>query len=361
MTGDTLTILAFARYGPLGSSSRVRLDQFLPALAADGITVRRRALVSDAMLRAQYAGQSRGLAALARAYVRRLTDALRDRDVDLVWVEKELAPWLPAWAERPLLAGRRYVLDFDDAVFHNYDTHPSALVRALWGRKIDILIRGAALVVVGNAYLEARARAAGARHIERLPSVVDAEAYGPPGAAAPLPEGPFTIGWIGSPGSEPALEEIAGVLADEAARPDTRVVLIGASEGALPGIPHETWAWSEATEVAAMQRFHVGIMPLADSPWERGKCGYKLIQCLAAGRPVVASPVGVNADLVTPEVGRLAATPAEWHAAFAELRADPALALRRGTAGRALVAGTFSRDVVAPQLAALLRRAAGRP
>ena len=359
MVDDTLDVLALARYGPLGASSRVRLDQFRQYLALDGITIRRRALLDDDLLRAQYDGLGRSPLMLARAYARRLVDVLGSRDADVVWIEKELAPWLPAWAERALLAGRRYILDFDDAVFHNYDTHPSAAVRALWGRKIDRLIHGAELVVAGNPYLAARARAAGARRVEILPSVVDIEPYG--AAVPPLPGGPFTIGWIGSPGSERTLAAIADVLAAEAARPDTRVVLVGASETALPGIAHETWPWSESAEVAAMEQFHVGIMPLADSPWERGKCGYKLIQCLAAGRPVVASPVGVNADIVTPDVGRLATTPDEWHAAFDELRADPGLGVQRGRAGRALVERSYTRQVVAPRLAALLRAVAVPP
>ena len=361
MRGRPLKVLALARYGPLGASSRVRLDQFLPALAADGITVHRRALVDDGLLRAQYAGRGRDALWLARAYARRLADTLRDRDADVVWIEKELAPWLPAWAERALLAGRRYVLDFDDAVFHNYDSHPSAAIRALWGRKIDRLICGATVVVAGNPYIAARARAAGARRVEQLPSVLGIDAYGPLETPTPLPDGLFTIGWIGSPGSERALEAITGVLAAEAARPDTRVVLVGASSAALPSIPHEVWPWNEATEVESLRRFHVGIMPLADSPWERGKCGYKIIQCLAAGRPVIASPVGINADLVTPSVGRLATSPVEWHAAFDELRADPALGAARGRAGRALVEREYTRQVVVPRLATLLRTAALAP
>ena len=237
-----MNVLALTKYGPLGASSRVRTLQYVPHLEAAGLDVTVRPLLDDGYLARRYAGQGSGLPFLLRTYLARITEALRARRYDLVWIEKELMPWVPGLVERGLLAGTPYVLDYDDAIFHTYDRHPNPLVRRLMGRKIDRLMRGAALVVAGNDYLAERARSAGAERVEVVPSVIDLARYGP---VTPPPEGPFTIGWIGSPGSERLLEHVRDVLAEAVREPDTRLVLVGASERALPGVPHETWAWSE--------------------------------------------------------------------------------------------------------------------
>ena len=348
-----MTVLALTRYGLLGPSTRVRFGQFVEPLAALGIEVEVMPLLGDEYVRRLYAGRPRSRRALVASYARRLRQSLGRRRADVVWVEKELLPYVPAWVEQLALVGRRVVLDYDDATFHTYDRHPRPTVRRLLGRKVDRLMTRADAVVAGNEYLADRARAAGATRVDIIPSVVDLDRYGP---AAPEPEGPFTIGWIGSPGSEVLLGPFADVLAQATSAPDTRLILVGASERALPGVPHETWAWSEASEARALQAFHVGVMPLRDTPWERGKCGFKLIQYMAAGRPVVASPVGVNAKVVTDgETGFLAASPAEWGRALRVLHADPALRQSFGAAGRSRVEARYSVAVAVPALAGALR------
>jgi glycosyltransferase involved in cell wall biosynthesis len=113
--------------------------------------------------------------------------------------------------------------------------------------------------------------------------------------------------------------------------------------------------WSEAAEVPFLQAVDIGIMPLSDTPWARGKCGYKLIQYMACGLPVVASPVGVNAEIVEHGVnGFLATTEAEWSEALATLLRDPALRQRMGAAGRRKVEEHYSLQVWGPRVAALL-------
>jgi glycosyltransferase involved in cell wall biosynthesis len=356
---NEMNFLALTKYGPLGASSRVRTLQYVPHLQAAGLDVTVRPLLDDAYLARRYAGQGSGLAFILRAYLTRVGEAFRARRYDLVWIEKEMMPWVPGLVERGLLAGTPYVLDYDDAVFHTYDRHPNPAVRRLMGRKIDRVMRGATLVVAGNDYLAERARSAGAERVEVVPSVIDLERYRP---VTPPPDGPFTIGWIGSPGSERLLEHVREVLAEAVREPDTRLVLVGASERALQGVPHETWTWREEVEVEQMRRFHVGIMPLADTPWERGKCGFKLIQCMGAGRAVIASPVGVNADIVKEgEAGFLASTPDDWRRAFETLREDRERAARMGRAGRHVVEQQYDLAVTAPRLAELLRAVVGAP
>ncbi len=353
-----MRVLALTRYGDLGASSRVRLGQFLPALAAAGIAVEVSPLLGDGYIRRLYRGAGRGGLATAQAYLRRARRLAAGPQPDLIWLEKEVLPYLPAWAERALLGRAPYVVDYDDATFHVYDRHPSRLVRAALGHKIDRLMRRAAVVVAGNAYLADRAQRAGAVRVEVLPSVVDLDHYAT-APSAPDAHARPRIGWIGSPGSEILLSVVAPALAAVTASGDADVVLIGTSAAALPGVPHERRTWTEATEVADLARLDIGIMPVSDEPFTRGKCGYKLVQYGAAWLPSVASPVGVNTEIVRDgETGFFATTPAEWEHALRRLAADPGLRASMGSVARARIERDFTVRAVAPRLIAALHAGA---
>ena len=141
------------------------------------------------------------------AYLKRFARILAGRSFDLLWIEKELFPWFPAWTETALAGlGTPYVVDYDDAVFHRYNLHRSRLVRSVLGKSIDTVMRRAHSVVVGNDYLADHARSAGAGRVEYLPSVVDIDRYSPRDKRG----GQFRIGWIGSPVTAPYLELIRG-------------------------------------------------------------------------------------------------------------------------------------------------------
>lgn len=360
------SVLLLNRYDRLGASSRLRFLDFLPALKAHGITVTPSPLFNDSYLRDLYAGRRQNPFRLANAYSQRIARMLDAGRFDLVWLEKEALPWLPAGIERALFRRIPYVMDLDDAWFHRYGLHRAAPVRALLGRKLEALAQGAQTVVAGNPHLADWARAAGARSVVEIPTVINLDRYPPP-VARPVPSGrPFTIGWMGSPSSAPYLAQVAEALAELAGRSESdavQLLLVGA-HGAEPtglnrriSIVHEPW--SEGLETALLGRFDVGIMPLVDGPWERGKCGYKLIQYMAAGIPVVASPVGINTTLVRDgENGFLASEPEQWATALARLASDPLLRARMGAAGRRLVEERFNLQAVAPRLAEALETVA---
>lgn len=349
-----MRVLLLSRYGPLGSASRLRFYQYLPYLRDHGVAVDVSPLLSDAYVRRLYAGRRQPLLELLAAYGKRFAALARAQRYDLVWVEKEFLPWLPAFA--PHLIGRPYVVDYDDAAFHRYDRHANPLVRLLLGRKIDRVMRRAGMVVAGNDYLADRARTAGAARVEILPTVIDADRYARPKRAAD--HGDFRIGWIGAPvtvgylaGIEPALRQVldAG---------GASLTIIGAQTPFAGRLPVDVRAWSEESEVDELHRLDAGIMPLPDEPFERGKCGYKLIQYMGCGLPVVASPVGVNRRIVEPGVnGFLAESDQDWVRALEELRRDPGLRARLGAAGRRKVEETYSLAVAAPRLLSLLESA----
>lgn len=354
-----MKVAFLTRYATLGASSRVRAMQFAPALIARGLQVSFWPLLPDRYLVERYAGRSAWREVLA-AYLRRLRQFDRARAADLLWIEKELLPFLPYAVEARLLRGRRYLLDFDDAVFHSYDLSGSPVVRRLLGRKIDRLMANAAMVTAGNDYLAARARAAGCRRVERLPSVVDLGAYPPPPTASSTAEGPLRVTWIGSPSTVGYLALIRTPLQQVATRHPVQLRVIGAAPPRWDGVQVIGLPWSKESEARDIAGADVGIMPLRDNPWERGKCGYKLIQYMACGLPVIASPVGVNTEIVSDGVdGLLAKTDAEWVNALLRLAAEPVLRQQMGARGRAKVEAQYSVEAMAPRLEQLLREAAG--
>ncbi|MDK2122892.1 glycosyltransferase family 4 protein [Parachitinimonas caeni] len=352
-----LRVLALTRYARLGASSRLRFLQYFPALAAQGIDCQESALFSNAYLQALYGGGSR-LRSTLSGYRQRLARQTDFAGYDLLWVEKELLPWLPYTIERRLLGQDvPYLLDYDDAWFHRYDSHPLAPVRQLLGDKLAKLMAGSACVIAGNAYLADYAQRAGARRVAQLPTVIDLDHYPTP-AAKPATH-KLVIGWIGSPSTVHFIHQLAPALAEISRNQPMQLRLIGVSNQTMPGVEVVCRPWSEASEAAEIAEFDLGVMPLPDEPWERGKCGYKLIQYMACGKPVIASPVGVNCEIVQEGVnGMLAGSHTDWCAALATLATDVGLRQQLGAAGRQRVETHYSLQIAAPQLAAILRESA---
>jgi glycosyltransferase involved in cell wall biosynthesis len=354
---EVVKILLLSRYSSLGASSRYRCFQYLPYLRGLGHTVEVAPLLSDVYLQRLYAGKSVPVLDVVAAYVRRKLLLLQKRKYDLLWIQYEAFPWVPYWMESILLLSSvPFVLDYDDATFHRYDRQPSALVRKLLGGKIDRLMRRSACVIAGNEYLASRARETGARKVELLPTVIDLEKY----PLAPSPQNTeFTIGWIGTPRTVHYLNEIREALQIVARDGGIRLVTIGTPGFQMEGVRCENRPWSESTEVEEMQKFDVGVMPLVDGAWERGKCGFKLIQYMACSCPVVGSPVGVNKEIIRPGVnGFTATTTAEWVDALRILKADKLGRQRMGAEGRRIVEQNYCLKRTAPALARMLEEAA---
>jgi len=355
-----MKVLLLSRYGRLPAPSRYRFYQYLKYLEPSGIEFTIAPLLDDDYVRKQYTLRRFPLLPLPGIYLRRAFDLLRCGRFDLVWLEKEALPWIPSWMERLLGLGRvPYVIDFDDACFHTYDQHRNPLIRAALGDKIACLMRHASIVVVGNDYLANYARLAGARRIEHLPSVVELEKYP---IQSPKPENEvFTLGWIGAPANSRHLTRISDALVEVCRNRAASLRIVGGWHTTLSSsIPVEYREWSEAREFEEMRQFDVGIMPLYDGPWERGKCGLKLINYMAAGLPTVASPVGVNTEIIDHgETGFIAESTEDWISALRLLRENQSLRQKMGSAGRAKVARSYCVEVVFSDLARWLFEATG--
>jgi glycosyltransferase involved in cell wall biosynthesis len=357
-----IRILAATRYGPKAASSRLRFFQYIAPLREQGIDLIPRPLFSDDYLDALYRGSR--VARLwhgTMAYLRRLATFARIGQADVVWLEKELFPYLPGLPDRILAClGVPVVVDIDDAIFHSYDHSPHWLVRTTLSRKMAGIMRRAAAVMAGNEYLADYARRSGARMVEVVPTVLDVGRYRPRthGDVA----GPITVVWIGTPITSkflPLIHEPMRRLI--AAGVPVRLHAIGADPAHVPADLGQVAPWSEDTEAAEVAKGDIGVMPLPDEPWERGKCGYKLIQYMACGLPVVASPVGVNATLVRPGVNGLLARDEEgWVESLRLLAGNAAMRSAMGAAGRRLVESAYSIPSQAGRIAAILRQACGK-
>lgn len=349
-----MKLLVLTRYGRLGASSRLRGLQFLPELEKSNIECVVAPLIEDKQLKARYDGGAYQPLRLFYSYWKRINVLIRRSSFDAIWIEKEALPWLPAWFELWLLCRIPYILDYDDAIFHNYDNHRSALVRRFFAQRIDQLMAEASLVVVGNEYLAERARRAKSARIEVIPTVIDLTRYV---AKSPMTsiDNRLRIVWIGSPSTLRYLEILHEPLVALHRKFAFKLRVIGGDAVNLPGVDVELIPWNEATEMISIQACDIGVMPLVDSPWERGKCGYKLIQYMACGLPVVASSVGVNAEIVRAgENGFLADNSNEWINALEQLLSNANLRQKMGRAGRERVEAEYCIQQVGPKLTALL-------
>lgn len=354
-----MKVLILSKYSRMGASSRLRTLQYIPCLESQGIKCTVQSLFDDAYLQGLYAYSRRAPWAVLRLYLRRLIALLGVFRYDLIWIEYEIFPYLPAFAERLLrLLGKTYVVDYDDAIFHNYDRSTNPLIRTLMGRKIDVVMRNSACVIAGNNYLAERARIASARCVELVPTVVDHARYS---VRTVTSEQQPVIGWIGSPSTQHFVVGIREALTKVCHAHGARLLLVGATSSVaaeFPGVDVEVLPWTEGGEVEFVQRMDIGIMPLTDGPWEKGKCGYKLIQYMACGVPVIASPVGVNVSIVNgSHCGLLAQSQAEWEVALMRLlqSADERIAL--GKAGRKAVTDIYSLQIQAPIMMKILSAA----
>jgi glycosyltransferase involved in cell wall biosynthesis len=345
-----IRVLGLSLYGPLAASHRVRLGQYQTALAEQGIALHIQSLLVDRYLRASFAGRWLPLPALLAALAERLSFLEQSQSFDLALLYAELVPYLPAWLERCLLQ-MPYIYDFDDAFHLKYQDSP---FQPWLGGKVTRLIGGAAAVTAGNATLAAYARRFNDQ-VRLLPSVVDTLHFQP---AATLSSQPFTVGWIGSPSTAKFLQLLVEPLSNLAREQVVRFLVVGGSAPAIAGVQVIELPWDLEREVPLIQSFDVGVMPLPDTPWTRGKCAYKLIQCMACGLPVVASRVGANVDAVPTGCGMLADTADDWLSALRTLAADAGLRCRMGQAGRQWVEQRYSLKSAVPVLSEVIRSVA---
>lgn len=360
-----LRVLALSPFPEEGAGCRFRVAQYLPYLRSVGIDVTISPFYTPEFFRLVYKPRNyfrKALAFLPLA-VRRLLE-LRQLDAyDLVLLYREAIPLGPPAIERAIARrGMPIVLDFDDAIFMGNVSEANRAIAFLKnpGRVAEV-IRKSARVVVGNEFLASYARRFNDQ-VTVLPTVVDTDRFTPrPDRGHIGPTGPV-VGWIGSPTTYHYVEAMGDLLRDAATRHKFTLKISGAGKPvSFDGVPLHVEPWSLDNEVELFNRCDIGIYPLSDDDWSRGKCGFKAIQFMACGVPVVASAVGVNREIITDGVnGFLASSPSEFAQKLDRLLTDAELRARFAEAGRKTIEERYSLKVTAPKVAQILRDAAAR-
>ena len=308
----------FTKYPTQGATSRYRSFAFAARMAQGDYNISLQSFMPIGYLADLFGSRPKRKAAIVLSYIARLLEVLRSGE-NLI-IERELFPYLPYWFESLFLRHKKYILDFDDNVWEDYRG------KKLLEGKYDRLVEKAAGVIVGNVFLAKYVRKINPNVIH-IPTVVDIDLYRSEPGTAKFDR--FSVVWIGSPVTYRYIEAFAPTFQKLAEQIDFDLIIIASKalkSRSIKGVKMRFYDWSAETETALLQRSHVGIMPLEDDPFSQGKSGFKLIQYLAAGLPLIASGIGENRRIVDHGAnGFLAGTPDEWLEALRLLSADAEL------------------------------------
>ncbi|MFZ3065097.1 MAG: glycosyltransferase family 4 protein [Nitrospirota bacterium] len=344
-----MKVIYFSKYSSIGPSSRYRIYQYLPYLAEHGIDVDVRPLLKGRyfeiikienliiknIFKIFYA---------VYRYIIRFFDVLKSVKYDLVVIEHQAFPYLPFFLEYVLrMLNKNIILEFDDAI---YLTHP---------KKMPKLIKMSKAVIVGNEFLK-EYTVKNNKNVNVVPTVIDMRRYVENGQGSGVKgeEGNIIICWIGLAYNIDYLKQLTDVFRRLSDKIFLKIISNKCIE--IEGVNVIFKKWSIETEVEEIQSSHIGIMPLMDDEWSRGKCGLKILQYMAAGIPAVGSPVGVNKEIIQDgKNGFLASTEDEWYEKLLSLCEDPELRRRMGNAGRKTVEDKYSINIWAPKLAEIYK------
>ena len=364
MTKRPIRVLALSPIPEEGAGCRFRIAHYIPYLESDGFEVTLKTLFTTEFFRFVYkpGHLARKSAVFARLALKHLWALHEVPNYDVVFIYRELLPVGPALIEWLLSMPRcpPIVFDFDDAIFLPSVSEANRLIAALkTPSKVATIVRRSREVVVGNDYLGAYARQFNPA-VTIIPTSVDITKFHPSPDVRPARPEPV-VGWIGSPTTASFLMGLAPVLRRVSAQQPFVLKVSGSGDPvAMPGVKVENAEWRLSGEVDLFRDCDIGVYPLVDDAWAKGKCGFKAIEFMACGVPVVAASVGVNREIIEDGVnGFLATTDNEWVEKLGRLIADPPLRARFAVAGRRTIEERYSLHVNAPKLADVLRRAAG--
>lgn len=352
MTSTNVLAITSGRHTP---SARFRFRQYYPELERLGIHVDESCpLVNNA---ARLPGPLTSVRirylfplALAQALFNLLLRApalLRQFQADITWLERHFIPGADVLC---VLLRRPYVLDIDDAVW---------LYNPMGERMVGVLAKRATGIIAGNAMLAAWCRRYNGNVVE-IPTAIDCERFSPRDVRDDCP---FVLGWTGTSVNFEHLRMIEGPLSTFlASDPTTRLRIVADRRPVFERIPPGQFdfvQWRPEVEADAVVTMHVGLMPLYDTAITRGKCSFKMLQYMASAKPVVVSPVGLNAEILSmAPLGYGPTSEPDWLAAFQDLRRDRGLRDRLGYAGRRVALAHFDTRVVAARLAGFLEECA---
>jgi len=331
---------------------RYRIEQWEPLLRERGVEIRYEPFECKELHSVVYRPGMLGWKAqlVARSVARRFEALKRVKDFDLVYIFREAALLGPPVFERMIhRSGVPVVFDFDDAIFVSYRSPSNGYLSYLkFANKTKTICRLASHVMVGNPYLADYARQVN-ENVTVIPTTIDTEKY--PLLEVRKDADTPVIGWTGSFSTAQHLDTLRSTLQKLAATESFRLRVIGATDYSIEGVQVDTIRWTSEREVQDLDGIDIGIMPLPDDNWTKGKCGLKALQFMALGIPTVLSPIGVNKEIIQDnENGFLAANEGEWIEKLTRLLRSRELRERLGRAGRKTVEERYSAQTQAPRV-----------
>ena len=354
-----IEILLLPKYTAKGPSSRYRLYQYIPYLEKT-FFVRVSPFFNDAFVNNILKGKRKSFFLAIKALFKRAIKIifLSAKNTKLVITEYELIPYFPSIFESILSwKGINMISIYDDAVFHRYDRSNNILVRLFLKNKIKNVMNKSSDVIVGNKYLEKYALQTSQKNIFILPTVVDVDKY-------PQKDNfkdELKVVWIGSPSTSKYLKKIEPILVELSSSYNFRFIVIGDTNIKFDTkINQTTIEFNESNESANLSNYDIGVMPLYDSEWERGKCGFKLIQYMASGLPTIADDIGANSDIIiNGKTGFLCNSDKEWIQNFKLLMEDKKLRKKLGSNGAIRVRKLYSLDSTRETFLSVIEKSLG--
>ena len=341
---------------------RYRLEQWEPLLRERGVEITYAPFESEDLHKTVYTqGQLFQKLKLVGSALRRRSSLISTlKSYDLIYIFREaalLGP--PIFEKRIYQSGVPFVFDFDDAIFVSYKSPSNGYLSYLkFAGKAKTSCRLAAHVMVGNPYLADYARQVN-DNVTIIPTTIDTKKYEP--SSYTKKSGPVVIGWTGSFSTVQHLDTVKDTLKKLARDEKFQLRVIGTPSYRLDGIEVKASQWSAETELQDLSGIDIGIMPLPDDRWSRGKCGLKALQFMALGIPTICSPVGVNTDIIQDNVnGMLASSEDEWIKKLKMLLNSSELRERLGRAGRRTVEENYSAVSQAPRVHEVFKSAVQR-
>ncbi|MCX5694997.1 MAG: glycosyltransferase family 4 protein [Candidatus Omnitrophica bacterium] len=346
-----MNILFWVPYPTQGPSNRFRVEQYLPYLKQRGVSYSVSSFWSDNGYEVLY-GNGRYLKkffSFTGGMASRVKDIAGLRRFDAVFIHREACPLGTAVLERIVRLKKPVIFDFDDSIFLPSFTSSNKIMR-IFKRpdKTKKILALSSQVIAGNKYLADYALQFN-KNVRVIPTCIDTDKYNYPVPKAEKKK--IVIGWIGTYSTNQYLKLLAEVFSELLKEfPDSiEIKLVGCKQDffTIPGISYKRWSLD--TEIDDLRSFDIGLMPIWDDAWTRGKCSFKIIQYMSMGIPVVASAVGMNNEVVVDgKNGFLVNNNKEWNNRLVQLITDPGLRMRMGREGRKTVEEKFSLKVNAP-------------
>src|SRR6266850_5715289 len=335
---------------------RYRLEQWEPLLKERDVEITYEPFEDEELHSLLYKPgmMGRKLQLVARGLRRRLSLVRRAKNYDVVYIFREAALLGPPVFEKLIhRTGVPIVFDFDDAICVSYRSPSNGYLSYLkFATKTKTICRIASHVMVGNSYLAEYARQFNP-HLTIVPTTIDTEKYS---VRQANPSDIPVIGWTGSFSTVQHLDTLRGALQKLAERERFRLRVIGTPEYRLEGVTVEALPWRSESELDDLRPIDIGVMPLPNDAWSKGKCGLKALQFMALGIPTICSPVGVNTEIIQDgQNGFIADTEPEWVDKMGRLLRSSELRNQLGLAGRGTVEQKYSAIAQAPRVYEVLQ------